>query len=63
MLAFMREYIPGHTEGEIRAAFSERFGIVLTAVREGAGAVEQGEEAGRLHVARGHRADARHAVP
>ena len=30
MLAFMREYIPGHTEGEIRAAFSERFGIVLT---------------------------------
>lgn len=27
---FMLEYIPGHTEAEIRAAFDERFGIVLT---------------------------------
>lgn len=30
MLGFMRDYVPGHTEGEIRAAFRERFGIVLT---------------------------------
>lgn len=27
---FMLEYIPGHTEAEIRQAFDERFGIVLT---------------------------------
>ena len=29
---FMLEYIPGHTEAEIRQAFDERFGIVLTEV-------------------------------
>lgn len=29
-VAFMLEYIPGHTEAEIRQAFDERFGIVLT---------------------------------
>ena len=27
---FLLEYIPGHTENEIRQAFDERFGIVLT---------------------------------
>ena len=27
---FLMEYIPGHTEGEIREAFNERFGIILT---------------------------------
>ena len=27
---FMMEFIPGHTEAEIRQAFDERFGIVLT---------------------------------
>ena len=27
---FMLEYIPGHTEAEIRQAFDERFGIILT---------------------------------
>jgi hypothetical protein len=27
---FLLEFIPGHTESEIRAAFDERFGIVLT---------------------------------
>ena len=30
MHRFMREYIPGHTESEIVAAFEERFGIELT---------------------------------
>lgn len=30
MADFMLEIIPGHTEGEIRAAFSERFGIDLS---------------------------------
>lgn len=30
MVEFMVGYIPGHTEGEIRAAFLERFGIELT---------------------------------
>lgn len=32
---FMLEYIPGHTEAEIRQAFDERFGIVLTEVNIG----------------------------
>lgn len=27
---FMKDFIPGHTEGEIRAEFLNRFGIVLT---------------------------------
>ena len=30
MVAYMMEIIPGHEEGEIRAMFLERFGIVLT---------------------------------
>lgn len=30
MVAYMREIIPGHEEGEIRAMFLEKFGIVLT---------------------------------
>lgn len=30
MHRFMRECIPGHTEGEIASAFEERFGIALT---------------------------------
>ena len=30
MMAFMKEFIPGHTESEIREAFRERFGITLT---------------------------------
>ncbi len=30
MNAFMRGFVPGHTEPEIRGAFAERFGIVLT---------------------------------
>lgn len=28
-VAFLKEYIPGHSENEIRAAFAEKFGIVL----------------------------------
>lgn len=28
--AFLMEYIPGHTESEIREAFNERFGIILS---------------------------------
>lgn len=27
---FLMEYIPGHTEGEIREAFNDRFGIILS---------------------------------
>jgi hypothetical protein len=30
MMAFMKEFIPGHTESEIKEAFRERFGITLT---------------------------------
>ena len=30
MVAYMMEIIPGHEEGEIRAMFLEKFGIVLT---------------------------------
>lgn len=30
MHEFMREFIPGHTEGEIASAFEERFGVKLT---------------------------------
>jgi hypothetical protein len=30
MVEFMMEYIPGHMESEIREAFNEKFGIILT---------------------------------
>lgn len=30
MVAFMLEFVPGHSEQEIRAEFKERFGITLT---------------------------------
>lgn len=52
----MRGYIPGHTESEIRAAFSEKFGIVLTESQIGNTKVRLGIKSGTHggRFARGH---------
>lgn len=53
---FMRAFVPGHTEAEIRTAFAERFGVELTvsqvANRKHALGVRSGTHGGRFE--RGH---------